>query len=140
MINFFYLKRCFTSKKKYFVPYCCIVCGQPGREGPLDCKLSGSQSCKNPLARKLQTLLQNLYWLCQTCNVYTFLPLIIIERRGNFVYYYWVCGSINCQLSYPLISLVAKSKQIKVKVLYERKRKARKEMILSGSAQLQYLY
>ena len=39
-------------------------------------------------------------------NVQTFQPLILINRRGNFVYTHWGCTSIYRPLSFPYRSLL----------------------------------
>ena len=38
-------------------------------------------------------------------SVQMFQPLIVIYRRGNYVYHHWVCTSIYWPLSYPFRSL-----------------------------------
>ena len=51
-----------------------------------------------------------LYWtligLLINLSVQTFQPLIVIYRRGNFVYHHGWCTSIYWTLSYPFRSLV----------------------------------
>ena len=42
-------------------------------------------------------LLLNFYWL----SFQMFQPLIVLYRRGNFVYHHWRCTSIYRTLSYP---------------------------------------
>ena len=51
------------------------------------------------LAYQLQGLLLNCEFL--KLSVQTLQPLIVIFRRGNFLYNHWGCTSIYRQLSYP---------------------------------------
>ena len=50
-------------------------------------------------------LLHFLNWFIKLSGQ-TFQPLILIYRRGNFVYHHWECTSIYRPLSYPFRSLV----------------------------------
>ena len=49
-----------------------------------------------------------LYWpvQCSVLSVQTFQPLIVIHKRGNFVYHHRGCALIYRPLSYPFRSLL----------------------------------
>ena len=64
---------------------------------------TGIQSFITPLAYLLSQKLYYFYWILIggfiKLSVQAFLPLILIFRRGNFVYHHWRCTSIYRPLS-----------------------------------------
>ena len=60
---------------------------------------------------QLWGFLLNFDWLVSQLSVLTFQPLIIIYRRGNFMFYLWGCISFYRSLSYPFRSLISIPKQ-----------------------------
>ena len=56
-------------------------------------------------------------WLIKL-SVKIFLPLMVINRRGNFVFENWGCTSIYWPVSYPLRSLTISGHNTKTSKLY----------------------
>ena len=57
-----------------------------------------------------QTFIAKIRWLNNFWDFFefcfkSFQPLIVIYRRGNFVYHHWVCTSIYRSLSFPFRSV-----------------------------------
>ena len=79
---------------------------QAASEGTMGCLFT---SPKSLIIMFSYRWLNNFYWIVIgwfiKLSVQTFQPLIVINRRDNFVYHYWECTSIYLPLSYPFRSL-----------------------------------
>ena len=74
-----------------------------GMEVTLDCKLHWYPKFYSSVAYSLAQKLYYFYWILIggfiKLSIQSFLPLILIFRRGNFVYHHWRCTSIYRPLS-----------------------------------------
>ena len=81
-----------------------------GRRGWLGCLLHWYPNfCNKVFLIRWLNNFRDFYWILIgwfiKLNVQTFQPLIVIYRRGSFVYHHWECTSIYQSLSYPFRSV-----------------------------------